>query len=75
MGQVEMTHCPEIDLYLKLVTNDESKMPVARYHPRRLGLLWSNKSDASLEIFPAGEHMMDLIVVTFIYIEKVRRDK
>ena len=29
----------------------------------------------SLEIFPEGEHMVDLIVVTFVYIEKLRTDR
>jgi hypothetical protein len=30
---------------------------------------------ACLEILPIGEHMIDTILVTFVYIEKKRRDK
>ncbi|KAH7908291.1 hypothetical protein BJ138DRAFT_1091492 [Hygrophoropsis aurantiaca] len=33
------------------------------------------KSDAVLQISPAVYHMVDLIIITFIYIEKLRRDK
>ncbi|KDR81208.1 hypothetical protein GALMADRAFT_116239 [Galerina marginata CBS 339.88] len=29
----------------------------------------------SLEIFPAGEEIMDYIFVTFLYVEKIRRDR
>jgi len=48
--------------------------PVARYHRSSLGIL-SPAHSAYLEIFPIGEHMVDLIVVTFIYIERLRQEK
>ena len=47
---------------------------VAVYHRRRLGVVTDARS-ASLEIFAEGEHMIDLIVVTFLYIEKLRKDR
>jgi len=50
-------------LYLK-----DTKTLVARYHPRNLGEhLGPGRAEASLEIFPEGQHMVDLIFVTFIY--------
>jgi len=30
---------------------------------------------ASLEIFPEGQHMLDLIIVTFIFVDKLRDKK
>ncbi|KAF9009728.1 hypothetical protein BDQ17DRAFT_1235777 [Cyathus striatus] len=56
-----------------LFLNDDSKTPVAHFHHKHYGI-FRKKRPASLEIFPAGEHMMDLILVTFIYIEKLRVD-
>ncbi|TFK34265.1 hypothetical protein BDQ12DRAFT_613813, partial [Crucibulum laeve] len=58
----------------ELVVNDGTKTPVARFHRQRLGIL-SKARPASLEIFPAGEHIADVIVVTFVYIEKLRKDR
>ncbi|KAF8162634.1 hypothetical protein B0H34DRAFT_692229 [Crassisporium funariophilum] len=58
----------------KLFTNDTAKTPIASFHRRRLGVL-TDPRPASLEIFPAGEHMTDLIVVTFVYVEKLRTDR
>ncbi|KAF9009733.1 hypothetical protein BDQ17DRAFT_1406716 [Cyathus striatus] len=57
----------------ELFLNDDSKTPVAHFHHKHYGI-FRKKRPASLEIFPAGEHMMDLILVTFIYIEKLRVD-
>ncbi|KAF8957753.1 hypothetical protein BDZ97DRAFT_1669336 [Flammula alnicola] len=44
------------------------------FHRRRLGIL-KKARPASLEIFEEGVHMVDFIVVTFIYMEKVRADR
>ncbi|KAF5345048.1 hypothetical protein D9758_010441 [Tetrapyrgos nigripes] len=57
-----------------LRTNDASKTPIAQFHRRRLGL-FSKKAPAYLEIYPQGEHMVDEIFTTFIYIEKIRKEK
>ncbi|KAG2106636.1 uncharacterized protein F5147DRAFT_229803 [Suillus discolor] len=45
---------------------------VARHHPMDIGF---NKPghDAYLEVFSPVEHMLDLVVLTFIYVEKLRR--
>ena len=56
----------------QLYLNDEAETPVARFHTRRLGI-FRKARQAFLEIFPAGEHIIDTIVVTFVYIEKVRK--
>ncbi|OAX33360.1 hypothetical protein K503DRAFT_859831 [Rhizopogon vinicolor AM-OR11-026] len=52
-----------------LVLND---MEVARHHPMNVGLRKAGH-EAYLEIFPLAEHMVDLVVLTFIYVEKLRR--
>ncbi|KAF9528283.1 hypothetical protein CPB83DRAFT_854776 [Crepidotus variabilis] len=46
--------------------------PIAIFHRHRMGII-DDARPASLEIFAAGEHMVDLILVTFVYIEKLRR--
>lgn len=65
-----MRYLPIIDG--QLVTNDGSQTPVACYKANEK--LFS-KTAPTLEIFPAGEHMVDLIVVTLLYIEKNRKDR
>ncbi|KAM6502728.1 hypothetical protein JOM56_002705 [Amanita muscaria] len=51
----------------QLVRLDRSaKTPIARFHRRRLGIL-KKKRPASLEIFPEGNHMVKLIIITFVY--------
>ncbi|KAF8888289.1 hypothetical protein BD779DRAFT_1672370 [Infundibulicybe gibba] len=37
--------------------------------------LYHSPPPASLEISPAGEHIMDMIFVTFIYMEMIRKDQ
>jgi len=59
---------------LQLFVNNSSNTPVAVFHPKRCGIFQEGRP-ASLEIFPAGEHMVDLIVVTFVYVETLRRDR
>ena len=54
--------------------NDSAKTPVARFHRRRWGIM-SNSPPNSLEIYAAGKDMVDLIVVTGVYIEKLRRER
>ncbi|OBZ75166.1 hypothetical protein A0H81_04955 [Grifola frondosa] len=49
---------------------DESKQ-VARL--RRANFFTGRK--AVLEVFPAGMHMLDLIVTTFVFVEKIREDR
>lgn len=58
----------------ELVAKDRAKTPIARFHRPSLGIFGKAKP-ASLEIFLAGEDIVETIVITFIYIEKLRRDK
>ncbi|KAF8802958.1 hypothetical protein BYT27DRAFT_7049005, partial [Phlegmacium glaucopus] len=58
----------------KLYLKEGSKPLVASYHRRRLGII-GDARPASLEISPQGQHMVDLIVVTFIFVEKLRTDR
>ncbi|ESK82737.1 hypothetical protein Moror_5671 [Moniliophthora roreri MCA 2997] len=57
----------------KLVLNDGTETPVAKFHQSNMGL-FEKKRRGVLEIYPPGEHMVDLILVTFVYVEKIRRD-
>ena len=59
---------------LQLVTNDGSERPVAVYRRGRIGVVREARPP-SLEVLPEGGHMVDLIVVTFVYIEKLRTDR
>jgi len=49
-------------------------MPIAVFHRKRLGILRTARP-ASLEIFLVGEAIADTIIVTFIYMEKMRKDR
>ncbi|KAH7909214.1 hypothetical protein BJ138DRAFT_256042 [Hygrophoropsis aurantiaca] len=57
-----------------LYLNDGSKTEVARYHRRSLGII-GKKHDPYLEIFSHGEGILDVLILTFIYVEKLRMDK
>jgi hypothetical protein len=52
-----------------LELNDGSKTPVAVYKRKRC----RSREPATLEILPQGEHMLDLIVITWVYVEKIIR--
>ncbi|KAK7040293.1 hypothetical protein VNI00_009761 [Paramarasmius palmivorus] len=58
----------------ELFMKDAAKTPVAKFH-RKCIRMFGKSVPAYLEIFPAGEHMADEIFVTFIYIEKLRKEK
>jgi hypothetical protein len=49
-------------------------MEVARFHRATLGII-GKKRKAMLEVSPEVAHMMDTIIMTFIYVEKLRKDK
>ncbi|KAJ8094057.1 hypothetical protein PM082_009947 [Marasmius tenuissimus] len=55
-----------------LVLDGESETPVATFHAKNVGGIFGEKRHADLEIFPAGESIVDMILVTFIYTEKIR---
>ena len=51
--------------------NDSAQTPVARFYRRQLGII-GKSCPASLEIYATGKDMVDLIVVTGVYMEKER---
>ncbi|PBK89659.1 hypothetical protein ARMGADRAFT_970088 [Armillaria gallica] len=60
----------------KLVLNDGSETLIAKFHIRKYGVFNAAKArPAYLEILPEGEHMVDVIFFTFVYIEKIRKEK
>ncbi|EGN95606.1 hypothetical protein SERLA73DRAFT_142418 [Serpula lacrymans var. lacrymans S7.3] len=57
---------------VSLELNDGSETPVAHFH----GSSWSTGGtviEPCLEIFAVGEHIVDIIVTTFVYVEKLKR--
>ncbi|KAL0947775.1 hypothetical protein HGRIS_013851 [Hohenbuehelia grisea] len=58
----------------ELTAQDPSRTPIARYEPEQPNLVSKTKK-ATLEIYPEGEHMVDTIVVSFVYMEKIRKDR
>ncbi|KIL61371.1 hypothetical protein M378DRAFT_60564, partial [Amanita muscaria Koide BX008] len=55
---------------LQLVRRNADKTPIALFHPRVIG--WPRKPRlASLEIFSEGTHMVDLIVVAYVFVQEV----
>ncbi|SJL09014.1 uncharacterized protein ARMOST_12390 [Armillaria ostoyae] len=60
----------------KLVLNDGSETLIAKFHTRKYGLFSPAEArPAYLEILPEGEHMVDVIFFTFIYVEKIRKEE
>ncbi|KAJ7684350.1 hypothetical protein DFH06DRAFT_4880 [Mycena polygramma] len=58
----------------QLQLNDATETLVARYRPKKHGV-FSKPRKASLEICPPFENMVDEIMVTFVYIEHLRKTK
>ncbi|KAF9523184.1 hypothetical protein CPB83DRAFT_863318 [Crepidotus variabilis] len=57
----------------QLFRKNNSQQPTATFHCPSSGFL-SGSLPVSLEIFPQGEHMIDDILTTFIYMERMRTD-
>ncbi|KAG1891486.1 hypothetical protein F4604DRAFT_1876578 [Suillus subluteus] len=57
-----------------LSRDDASRAEVARFHRATLGII-GRKRKAMLEVSPEVAHMMDTVIMTFIYVEKLRMDK
>ncbi|TFK24650.1 hypothetical protein FA15DRAFT_687403 [Coprinopsis marcescibilis] len=55
----------------ELYLNDNTKTLVAKYHQKHTDV-FQDARPASLEIFPPGENIPDMIIVTFVYIEYLR---
>lgn len=60
--------------FVRLSRDDATRQELARFHRRRLGIIGS-KRDPSLDVDPSLMHMLDTVVLTFIYVEKLRMDK
>ncbi|KAJ7184582.1 hypothetical protein C8R46DRAFT_938532 [Mycena filopes] len=58
----------------QLKLNDSSETLVAIFHPKTLGL-FSKTRQASIEILAPFEDILDEIMVTFAYIEQLRKTK
>jgi len=54
--------------------DDGSKTEVARYRRGSLGIIGPKKKPR-LDVDPDVTHMLDLIILTFVYVEKLRMDK
>ena len=57
--------------YPKLVSNDSSNTVVARGHRRSIGLIGKPRQ-AHLEILPNFDHLADVILATYILVERMR---
>lgn len=57
---------------IKLVTADEKKTVIAEFH-RAHHII--RKRKARIEVQPAGMHMLDYIVLTFVFVERKRRER
>ncbi|OAX35003.1 hypothetical protein K503DRAFT_402989 [Rhizopogon vinicolor AM-OR11-026] len=57
-----------------LSLNDGSQTVVARSHRATLGII-GRRRKATLEISPTVAHMMDIIIMTFIYVQRIRKKK
>ena len=57
---------------VKLVTTDDEKTVIAEFHPAHY---FTKRQKARLEVRPAGMRMLDYIVLTFVLVEKERRER
>ncbi|KIM79627.1 hypothetical protein PILCRDRAFT_74073, partial [Piloderma croceum F 1598] len=57
-----------------LVLNDGSKTPVAQSHRSNIGIIGKPRQ-AGLEIYPGFEHLVDILLLTYIFVEKTRKDR
>ncbi len=53
---------------------DPSKTPVATFHCEKWGF-FTPRRPAFIDIFPPGQNMVELILVTLLYVEKLRQSK
>jgi hypothetical protein len=58
---------------IQLERNDDSITEIARFHRSNSGVFGGPKHPAFLDIQPEGLPIIDDIVVTFLYCDKLRR--
>ncbi|KAI6014648.1 hypothetical protein EDC04DRAFT_655381 [Pisolithus marmoratus] len=59
---------------VRLSRDDSTRQELARSHRRSFGIIGS-KRDPSLNVDPSLTHILDTVVLTFVYVEKLRMDK
>lgn len=59
---------------VRLSRNDATRQELARSHRRSLGIIGPRR-DPSLDVDPSLMHMLDIVILTFVYVEKLRMDK
>ena len=62
------------EILLKLELNDSSKTTVARSHRSNSGVIGKPRQ-ARLEVYPGFEHFIDILLITYIYVEKLRKNR
>ncbi|KAI9462956.1 hypothetical protein HD554DRAFT_2027397 [Boletus coccyginus] len=62
------------DMLFDVVVVSTDNVEVARYHRGSLGIIGPKKKPR-LDVDPDVTHMLDLIILTFVYVEKLRMDK
>ncbi len=61
---------------LKMTINDESKARVVKFREYESGLgPFLEGKPATLEVDPSCEHILDEIIMTFVYCHKLRKDR
>jgi hypothetical protein len=60
-------------LSFQLDLTGDSKIPIARFY-HSTGGIFTMKHNQTLEIFPEGVHIVDDIIITFLYMDKLRQD-
>ncbi|KDQ54825.1 hypothetical protein JAAARDRAFT_196223 [Jaapia argillacea MUCL 33604] len=58
---------------MDLIQRDQPTNVLASFKEQSINL-FSPSSNAYLDIYPAGQHMIDLIITTFVYVEHTRRE-
>ncbi|KAH7888166.1 hypothetical protein F5I97DRAFT_959797 [Phlebopus sp. FC_14] len=65
------------DMHVRVVTlstDDGSRTKMARSHRRSLGII-GPKREPGLDVHPSVMPILDMVILTFIYVEKIRMDK
>lgn len=65
---------PDFLLSQLMLNSSLTPTTIAKYHKKKYGIFSDERRDPYLEIRPEGEHMVDLILVTFVFVEKTRQD-
>jgi len=63
----------QVEGSLELYRDDDSDTCIASYKRGEVRV-FGTRDPGCLEISPEGEHMIDMIVITFVYVEKLRMD-